>query len=121
MAGCTSNEAPVTDEGLWKDARPTGASLPYPRDTPTIIARHRTACTSHKTILERPRLRTVLAQFGAHYNGRRPHRALRLRPPHPDHPYPDLDRQRIRRRPVLGGLINEYERVAQNDRSAGTA
>ena len=54
MAGCTSNEAPVTDEGLWKDARPTGASFPYPRDTPTIIARHRTACTSHKTILERP-------------------------------------------------------------------
>jgi hypothetical protein len=48
MAGCTSNEAPVTDEGLWKDARPTGASLPYPRDTPTIIARHRTAGTSQQ-------------------------------------------------------------------------
>jgi hypothetical protein len=48
MAGCTSNEAPVTDEGLWKDARPTGASLPYPRDTPTIIARHHTAGTSQQ-------------------------------------------------------------------------
>ena len=33
-------------------------------------------------------------------------------PPRPDHPAPDLDHQRIRRRPVLGGLINEYERAA---------
>ena len=56
--------------------------------------------------------RTVLARYGAHYNGRRPHRALRLRPPRPDHPALDLDRKRIRRRPVLGGLISEYERAA---------
>jgi putative transposase len=57
-------------------------------------------------------LRTVLAQFGAHYNGRRPHRALHLQPPRSDIPAPNLDYQRIRRRPVLGGLINEYERAA---------
>jgi putative transposase len=29
---------------------------------------------------------TVLARYGTHYNGRRPHRALQLRPPRPDHP-----------------------------------
>ena len=63
MAGCTSNEAPVTDEGLWKDARPTGASLPYPRDTPTIIARHRTAGTSQQDDLGTA---VVLAQAGPH-------------------------------------------------------
>jgi transposase InsO family protein len=57
-------------------------------------------------------LRTVLARYGAHYNGGRPHRALRLRPPHPDHLPPDLEHQQIRRRPVLGGLTNEYERAA---------
>ncbi|WP_445183311.1 hypothetical protein ACTXG6_32965 [Pseudonocardia sp. Cha107L01] len=57
-------------------------------------------------------LRTALAEYGAHYNGRRPHRAQRLLPPRPDHPAPDLDQQRIRRRPILGGLINEYERAA---------
>jgi DNA segregation ATPase FtsK/SpoIIIE-like protein len=57
-------------------------------------------------------LRTTLARYSAHHNGRRPHRAQRLRPPHPDHPAPDLDRQRIKRRPVLGGLISEYERAA---------
>jgi putative transposase len=57
-------------------------------------------------------LQAVLARYGAHYNGRRPHRALRLRTPRPDHPALDLDRKRIRRRPVLGGLISEYERAA---------
>ncbi len=35
-----------------------------------------------------------------------------LRPPRPDHHVTDLSQQRIRRRPVLGGLINEYERAA---------
>jgi hypothetical protein len=38
--------------------------------------------------------------------------AQRLLPPRPDHPAPDLHQQRIRRRPILGGLINEYERAA---------
>jgi transposase InsO family protein len=57
-------------------------------------------------------LLTVLAAYGTHYNRRRPHRALQLQPPVPDLPAPDLDYRRIRRRPVLGGLINEYERAA---------
>jgi hypothetical protein len=47
-----------------------------------------------------------------HYNGRRPHRSRHLRPPRPDHPVADLSQERIQRRPVLGGLINEYERAA---------
>jgi putative transposase len=47
-------------------------------------------------------LRTVLTRYGTHYNGRRSHRTLRLRPPRPDHPALDLDRPRIRRRLVLG-------------------
>jgi len=72
----------------------------------------RTELTDRILIFGERHLRTVLAEYGAHYNGRRPHRALALRPPRPDHPSPDLDRQRIRRRPILGGLINEYERAA---------
>jgi hypothetical protein len=52
----------------------------------------------------------VLAEFEAHF-GRRPHRCRQLRPPRPDHPVADLSKKRINRRPVLGGLINEYERA----------
>src|SRR5215207_2458789 len=46
----------------------------------------RTELTDRMLIFGERHLRTVLAQYGAHYNGRRPHRSLRLRPPRPDHP-----------------------------------
>jgi putative transposase len=72
----------------------------------------RTELTDRVLIFGERHLRTVLAKYSAHYNGRRPHRALRLLPPRPDHPTADLGHERIRRRTVLGGLINEYERAA---------
>ena len=72
----------------------------------------RTELTDRILIFGERHLRTLLTRYADHYNGRRPHRALRLHPPRPDHPAPDIDRQRIRRRPALGGLINEYERAA---------
>jgi hypothetical protein len=72
----------------------------------------RTELTDRILIFGERHLRTVLARYGAHYNGRRPHRALQLRPPRPDHPVPDLNHQRIRRRSILDELINEYERAA---------
>jgi hypothetical protein len=48
----------------------------------------------------------------AHYNARRPHRALRLRPLGPKSPVPEQVHGRSRRRPILRGLINEYEDAA---------
>jgi len=36
----------------------------------------------------------------------------RHRPPLPDHPAADLSQERVRCRPILGGLISEYERTA---------
>jgi hypothetical protein len=63
-------------------------------------------------ILGERHLRVVMAGYAAHYNGRRPHRGRELRPPRPDHPVADLSQARIRRRPVLGGLLNEYQRAA---------
>jgi hypothetical protein len=57
-------------------------------------------------------LRTILAGYEAHHNGRRPHRSRQLRPPRPGHLVAGLSQERIKRRPVLGGLINEYERAA---------
>ena len=48
----------------------------------------RTELTDRILISGERHLRTLLAQYAAHYNGRRPHRALQLRPPRPDHPRP---------------------------------
>ena len=72
----------------------------------------RTEVTDPMLIFGQRHLRTILAEYEAHYNGRRPHRSRQLRPPRPDHPVADLSRERIQRRPVLGGLISEYERTA---------
>ena len=72
----------------------------------------RTEVTDRMLIFGERHLQTILAQFEAHYNGRRPHRSRQLRPPRPDHPVADLAKERIKRRAVLGGLINEYERAA---------
>ena len=71
----------------------------------------RTEVTDRMLIFGERHLRLVLAEDEAHYNGRRPHRSRQLHPPRPDHPVADLSRKRIQRRPVLGGLINEYERA----------
>jgi hypothetical protein len=57
-------------------------------------------------------LRSVLARYETHYNGRHPHRSRQLHPPRPDHPVADLSQERIKRRSVPGGLISEYERAA---------
>jgi transposase InsO family protein len=71
----------------------------------------RAEVTDRMPIFSERHLRLVLAQYEAHYNGRRPHCSRQLRPPRPDHPAADLSQERIKRRPVLGGLINEYERA----------
>ena len=72
----------------------------------------RTEITDRMLIFGERHLRTILAEYQGHYNGRRPHRSRQLRPPQPDHPATNLSRKRIKRWPVLGSLINEYERAA---------
>jgi len=58
-------------------------------------------------------LRHVLAEYLRHYNEHRPHRGVDLAPPRPPAEVIDLaEQRRIRRKQVLGGLINEYERAA---------
>ena len=72
----------------------------------------RTEVTDRMLIFGERHLRIVLARYPRHDNSQRPHRSRQLRPPRPDHPIADLSQERIERRPVLGGLICEYERVA---------
>jgi transposase InsO family protein len=71
----------------------------------------RTEVTDRMPLFGERHLRRVLAGYAAHYNQRRPHRSLELRPPRPDAPVPD-PAYRIRRRPILGGLTNQYEAAA---------
>jgi putative transposase len=72
----------------------------------------RTEATGRMLIFGEPHLRPVPAQYARHHNRRRPHRSRELRPPRPDHPVADIPQQPIKRRPVLGGLLNEYQRAA---------
>ena len=72
----------------------------------------RAELTDRMLIFGQRHLGLVLAEYVRHYNGRRPHRARELRPPQPTHPVPDLNYKQLKHRPVLGGLINEYERAA---------
>ena len=59
----------------------------------------RTELTDRMLIFGQRHLRTVLAEYETHYNGRRPHRSPHLRPPRPDHPLVDLSHERIERGP----------------------
>ena len=68
-------------------------------------------------ILGERHLRSVLTEYQAHYNTARPHQGISQRIPddEPDAPratVTHVNSQRIRRKPVLGGLINEYTRAA---------
>ena len=68
-------------------------------------------------ILGEAHLRTMLAEYQAHYNTARPHQGIAQRVPDGEHDdgyltVADLDRGRVHRKPVLGGLINEYSRAA---------
>ena len=68
-------------------------------------------------ILGEGHLRAVLAEYQVHYNTARPHQGIAQRVPDGEHDgahltVTDLDRERIHRKPVLGGLINEYSRAA---------
>ena len=68
-------------------------------------------------ILSSAHLRAVLAGYQAHYNMARPHQGIDQRVPGCERDLPglttaNLDVQRIHRKPVLSGLINEYSRAA---------
>ena len=68
-------------------------------------------------ILGEAHLRAVLAEYQEHYNAARPHQGIDQRIPNSAHHPPrviagDCGIGQIRRKPVLSGLINEYERAA---------
>ncbi|WP_260479176.1 integrase core domain-containing protein [Kibdelosporangium aridum] len=69
-----------------------------------FIGTIRREVTDRVLIIGERHLRTVLARYVT--------RASHLVPPRPDRPIPLQSPTQIRRRPILGGLINEYKPAA---------
>jgi len=68
-------------------------------------------------VLGEAHLRAVLAEYQVHYNTARPHQGIAQRIPGGERDprrvtTTDLDGERIHRKSVLNGLINEYTRAA---------
>jgi putative transposase len=107
----TSFDAVLTDAGI------TICKIP-PRSpranayAERFVLTARSEVTDRMLIFNERHLRRTLSEYARHYNGHRPHRAPQLQPPQSDRPVVDLTHERIKRRPVLGGLITEYERAA---------
>ena len=76
----------------------------------------RRECLDRILIVGRCHLQAVLAAYVAHYNAHRPHRSLGQRPPDPRPTSVDGAANsplgNVRRRRILGGLINEYAQAA---------
>ena len=73
----------------------------------------RRECTDRMLIVGERHLAAVLDEYTRHFNGHRPHRTLDQRSPvGPRQGAVDPANTRIVRRPILGGLINEYSQAA---------
>jgi hypothetical protein len=78
----------------------------------------RRECLDRFLIFGRRHLEQVLAEYVAHYNEHRPHRALDQRAPETLNlgpvpaPVRGLDPSRLRRNEILGGIIHEYRLAA---------
>ena len=70
----------------------------------------RQECLDRIIILNEAHLRWVLGEYVRYYNERRPHQSLQHLPPEALAEYPGQGE--VVRRPVVGGIINDYYRLA---------
>jgi putative transposase len=82
-----------------------------------LLATLRRELLDRMLILSEPHLRAVLIEYQAHYSTTRPHQGIAQQVPRYECEAPgvkavNLDVQRIRRKSILNGLINEYSRAA---------
>lgn len=77
-----------------------------------LVGTLRRECLDHLIIVNERQLLRLLLEYVAHYNAGRPHRALALEPPAGTGQFALVSGGRVTARPVLGGLLYEYEREA---------
>ncbi len=79
-----------------------------------VIRSIREECLDQLLILNQAHLTFVLKQYLEYYNHRRPHQGLGQQPPAPATSLPTAPAapERVRCRPVLGGLIHDYHLAA---------
>ncbi len=82
-----------------------------------LIGTLRRELLDYTLILGENHLRAVLTDYQVHYNTARPHQGIAQRVPGAGRNAPlpamtGLDIERIHRKPVLNGLINEYTHAA---------
>ena len=79
-----------------------------------VVRSLRAECLGHLLIVNQAHLRSVLAQYAAYYNHRRPHQGREQGPPVPlaVTPTQPAAPAQIRCRPLPGGLINDYDVAA---------
>ena len=85
-------------------------------DAERLVRTVRAQCTDRVLVIGERHLRAVLPQYAEHYNTGGSHQGhdMSLRAPDdsPDIIPPPAPAHRIRRKPVLGGLINQYRPAA---------
>jgi hypothetical protein len=72
----------------------------------------RAECTDRMLIYGERHLRSILGEYAGHYNQHRPHQSRQQRPPDQDAQASAPLNMPVRRRKVLGSVINEYYQAA---------
>jgi putative transposase len=107
-------------DDIWRAAGAEVIRTPIQAPNANAVAERwvgtaRRECLDHLLIVGRRQLVRVLHLYVEHYNRHRPHRSLDLSAPERSERYREAEpllAGQLRRRDVLGGLINEYDHAA---------